>query len=188
MKNIVVMGVICILAIAGYVIGTSSGGTENGVVAETESRDGGRGDGENRNFNPDSRVQGRVMSVSDTEIVVGTFARREGGRNGGGDRGQIQEMSEQEREAFRAQRQAEREQEGEREITGEKIISITEETIFTQGRGGPGAGGARRGEGNGDQVEPEEIDRTLIEEGGTVSVMLKDGTQEAQSISLQITQ
>jgi hypothetical protein len=196
MKNIIVIGVIIILATAGYLIGTGFQSNESDVTQDSsDSRDqNGISRGEDRNVDPSSRVRGRVMSITDTEIVVGTFAQRQG-TDGGVDRAQIQDMSEQEREAFRAQRQAERGTQEEPEITGEKVITITNETTFTKGGGfGPGGqrgGGRRQVEDESETAtentrpEPEQIEQSTIEEGMIISATLKDGTQEAEVISIQ---
>jgi len=183
----VIGGVIAALAFAGYFIGTGLKGGEVDVAQERgDSQIQGVDDRDDRRFDPTSRVRGRVMSVSETEIIVGTFAQGQNGP-GGADREQRQNLSEEERQAFRAQREAERAEAGEPEITGEKIITITETTSLMKGRGGFGRGqGRERGADQGaEQAMPEAIELSSIEEGMTVSITLVESTQDAESISVQ---
>lgn len=193
MKNIITIGCIVLFAIVGYMIGVGLQGGEDDVAQESGERvESNSADQVGQDSDPASRVRGRVMSISDTEIIIGTYADRRGATSGGFNREQLQEMSEEDREAFRAQRQAERAAQGEPEITGEKVVTITQETIFTKGRGGFGGqrrqgGGRENGENRAQDArpEPEQIDQSDIEEGMTINVILKEGTQEADTISVQ---
>lgn len=174
MKNIVVVGGLVILAILGYMIGArpKSDNTKDATYTNTSPEQSG--------YDFSSMLRGRVMSISGEELVLGTFAQRE---QSSFDRESVQSMSESERASFMAERRAEREAEGEPEITGEKIIIITESTEFF--RGTVGAGGAGFSNGDRERSEGEKIQRTDVEEGLTVNIVLKEGTLEAESVTIQ---
>ncbi|MCA9364818.1 MAG: hypothetical protein KC736_02910 [Candidatus Moranbacteria bacterium] len=186
MKNLIVVGIVVIIGIAGYFIGTDWGAKDDTTNLNKSSGSDDQRTTNQRNienFNPDVNIRGRVMSISDTQIVVGTFAQRQN-TAGGFDRTQMENMTDEERQAQRAQRQEERVAQGEPEITGEKVITLTDETKFVKGFGGFGGGRGQGVEGEDVQVQ-EVIERSAIKEGETVTVILKEGTQEAESVSLQ---
>ncbi len=185
MKNFLVIGIIAVLAIAGYFIGSNLNNDEKQQKnTQTGEGRGERVGREGRNANPELRVRGRVMSISDSEIIVGTFEQQQ---RGGGDRAQFENLSDQERQALRAQRQAEREAQGEPEITGEKVIELTEETIFEKARGGFGRGGdgnREQGRDNQERPEPELVSRSEVAEGNTVNIILKKDTAQAERVMM----
>lgn len=185
MKKIIIFTGVLALGVAGYFIGTSSSDGSSvqreEVAGVTTSGESGEDQVER---NPDLIVRGRVMSISDEQIIVGTYERQQAGS---ADRAQLQNATEQEREAFRQERQLEGGGVAEEpEITGEKIISLTADTEFYKG----GESGRGRGAA-GAQATPserEQIDIGEIIEGATVTVELREGSTEAKSISLQTQQ
>jgi|GEM_PF-4896804 len=193
MKGIIAVAIIGVLGLMGYMAGTRTSGSENDVAAQQGGQNAGGtevGGREGRGGNTESRVRGRVMSISDTEIIVGTFAQQQGRGDRGGERGQAQDLSEEERAALRAEREAERAAQGEPEITGEKVIMITDETIVSKGQGGFGGGQRGRGgagnDASGAQAqEPETVERSEITEGAIVSITLDEAQEKAVNIFLQ---
>ena len=113
------------------------------------------------------------MSISEEELVLGTFAQRE---QNNFDRETIQNMSESEREAFRAQRKAGNDSGAGPEIIGEKIIVITEETEFAKESVGS----------SGDFSQAEEAQKSEIIEGLTVNVEVVEENLEAKRVIIKV--
>jgi len=184
MKTVVIIVGITILGGVGYFLGSRPSSVDTGTNKDVLQQKTEQGDKESSETSGEM-VRGRVMDISEEEIIVGLYKEQD--RNTV-DREKMESMSDSERQAFREGMRSQREAQGAPEIIGEKVLTLTNNTVYIKSTGRPGQRNRSNKEGERGVFEGEEITHGEIKEDAIVNVIIKDDTQEVDRLIVQMTQ